>query len=113
MLPRLAGLISREREGYEYLAESIESFPSGETMKQPAFRRRLYPCGGPADDGWNRVALFRGPGLKSRRDPNRHSIQLRKLKSRLIIKMMIRASMTKGTAVAIESQVQMVFRLGD
>ncbi len=32
ILPRLAGIISREREGYEYLAESIESFPSGSAM---------------------------------------------------------------------------------
>ena len=32
ILPRLAGLISREREGYEYLAESIEGFPSGAAM---------------------------------------------------------------------------------
>ena len=32
ILPRLAGLVSREREGYEYLAESIESFPSGGAM---------------------------------------------------------------------------------
>lgn len=34
VLPRLAGIVSREREGYEYLAESIESFPSGESMQQ-------------------------------------------------------------------------------
>jgi demethylmenaquinone methyltransferase/2-methoxy-6-polyprenyl-1,4-benzoquinol methylase len=34
VLPRLAGMISREREGYEYLAESIESFPSGDAMRQ-------------------------------------------------------------------------------
>ena len=34
VLPRLAGLVSREREGYEYLAESIEGFPSGDAMKQ-------------------------------------------------------------------------------
>jgi demethylmenaquinone methyltransferase/2-methoxy-6-polyprenyl-1,4-benzoquinol methylase len=33
VLPRLAGIISREREGYKYLAESIESFPSGDAMK--------------------------------------------------------------------------------
>ena len=32
ILPRLAGIISREREGYEYLADSIEAFPSGEAM---------------------------------------------------------------------------------
>jgi len=32
VLPRLARLISSEREGYEYLAESIESFPSGAAM---------------------------------------------------------------------------------
>ncbi len=34
VLPRLAGIVSREREGYEYLAESIESFPSGPAMTQ-------------------------------------------------------------------------------
>lgn len=32
ILPRVAGVISREREGYEYLAESIEGFPSGQAM---------------------------------------------------------------------------------
>ena len=32
ILPRIAGVVSREREGYEYLAESIEGFPSGEAM---------------------------------------------------------------------------------
>lgn len=34
ILPRLAGMISREREGYEYLAESIEGFPSGAAMTE-------------------------------------------------------------------------------
>jgi demethylmenaquinone methyltransferase / 2-methoxy-6-polyprenyl-1,4-benzoquinol methylase len=31
-LPRLAGLITGEREAYDYLATSIEEFPSGEAM---------------------------------------------------------------------------------
>lgn len=32
VLPRAAGLITGERAGYEYLGESIESFPSGRAM---------------------------------------------------------------------------------
>ena len=31
-LPTIAGLLSGERDAYEYLAESIERFPRGETM---------------------------------------------------------------------------------
>ena len=32
-LPRIAGILSGERGAYEYLAESIERFPRGETMR--------------------------------------------------------------------------------
>ena len=32
-LPRIAGIVSGERNAYEYLAESIERFPRGETMR--------------------------------------------------------------------------------
>jgi len=32
ILPRIAGLLTRQRAGYEYLGESIESFPSGPAM---------------------------------------------------------------------------------
>ena len=32
-LPRIAGFVSGERGAYEYLAESIERFPRGETMR--------------------------------------------------------------------------------
>ena len=32
-LPRIAGMVCGEREAYEYLAESIERFPRGETMR--------------------------------------------------------------------------------
>ncbi len=32
-LPRVAGIVSGERGAYEYLAESIERFPRGETMR--------------------------------------------------------------------------------
>ena len=32
-LPRIAGLVCGEREAYRYLAESIERFPRGETMR--------------------------------------------------------------------------------
>lgn len=33
VLPRLAALVSGERAAYDYLGESIESFPRGETMR--------------------------------------------------------------------------------
>lgn len=33
VLPRLAGVIAGNRSAYEYLARSIQSFPSGETME--------------------------------------------------------------------------------
>jgi len=32
ILPRIAGLLTRHRAGYEYLGESIETFPSGPAM---------------------------------------------------------------------------------
>jgi demethylmenaquinone methyltransferase/2-methoxy-6-polyprenyl-1,4-benzoquinol methylase len=32
VLPRVAGALNSNRAGYEYLGESIESFPSGEAM---------------------------------------------------------------------------------
>ena len=32
VLPKIAGVITRERDAYEYLAGSIERFPSGEAM---------------------------------------------------------------------------------
>jgi demethylmenaquinone methyltransferase/2-methoxy-6-polyprenyl-1,4-benzoquinol methylase len=34
VLPRLAGLLTGQRDAYEYLGGSIEQFPSGEEMKQ-------------------------------------------------------------------------------
>ena len=34
VLPRLAGLLTGQRDAYEYLGGSIEQFPSGEGMKQ-------------------------------------------------------------------------------
>lgn len=37
VLPRIAGVITREKDAYEYLARSIEAFPSGEAM-QALFR---------------------------------------------------------------------------
>ncbi len=39
-LPTVAGVVSGEREAYEYLAESIERFPRGDTMLA-----RLGECG--------------------------------------------------------------------
>jgi demethylmenaquinone methyltransferase/2-methoxy-6-polyprenyl-1,4-benzoquinol methylase len=32
VLPKIAGVLTGNRAGYEYLGESIESFPSGEAM---------------------------------------------------------------------------------
>ena len=32
MLPRIAGLLTREKSAYDYLAESIEKFPRGAAM---------------------------------------------------------------------------------
>jgi demethylmenaquinone methyltransferase / 2-methoxy-6-polyprenyl-1,4-benzoquinol methylase len=32
ILPRVAGVVTREKSAYDYLAESIEKFPRGETM---------------------------------------------------------------------------------
>lgn len=32
ILPRIAGVITREKDAYEYLARSIEAFPSGQAM---------------------------------------------------------------------------------
>jgi demethylmenaquinone methyltransferase/2-methoxy-6-polyprenyl-1,4-benzoquinol methylase len=32
VLPLIAGLLTKQRPGYEYLGESIESFPSGQAM---------------------------------------------------------------------------------
>ncbi|NIP95047.1 MAG: class I SAM-dependent methyltransferase, partial [Akkermansiaceae bacterium] len=32
VLPKLAGMITGERDAYDYLAGSIERFPSGESM---------------------------------------------------------------------------------
>lgn len=32
VLPLIAGLLTKQRSGYEYLGESIESFPSGQAM---------------------------------------------------------------------------------
>jgi demethylmenaquinone methyltransferase/2-methoxy-6-polyprenyl-1,4-benzoquinol methylase len=34
ILPRVAGLLTGNRAGYEYLGESIESFPSGAAMER-------------------------------------------------------------------------------
>lgn len=34
VLPRIAGIVTRERAAYEYLGDSIEKFPRGEQMKQ-------------------------------------------------------------------------------
>lgn len=46
VLPRIAGLLTGERDAYEYLAGSIEQFPSGEAM------RELFEEAGMRDIQW-------------------------------------------------------------
>ena len=47
LLPRIAGVVSGERDAYEYLAESIERFPRGTGMlgllEEAGFTWRVKP----------------------------------------------------------------------
>ncbi len=45
VLPKLAGLLTGEGDAYEYLAGSIERFPSGETMLERFEEAGLRECG--------------------------------------------------------------------
>ena len=46
VLPRIAGMITGERDAYEYLAGSIDRFPSGESMLT------LFESAGLLDPEW-------------------------------------------------------------